>query len=70
VFLLDDVFSELDEHRSKQTAHLAESFGQIFITTTSEKMFGGAEWNNERRKFFIRNGAIDNGTRHNGDAFR
>ena len=60
VFLLDDVFSELDEYRSKKLLTLAESLGQIFITTTSEKIFGGAEWNNERRKFFIRSGAIDN----------
>lgn len=58
VFLLDDVFSELDEHRSKKLLTVAESLGQIFITTTSEKMFGGAEWNQERRKFFIRNGTI------------
>jgi len=58
VFLLDDVFSELDEHRSRKLLTVAESLGQIFITTTSEKVFGGAEWNNERRKFFIRNGAL------------
>lgn len=59
VFLLDDVFSELDEHRSKKLLSLAETLGQIFITTTSEKVFGGAEWNNERRKFYIRNGAVE-----------
>lgn len=58
VFLLDDVFSELDEHRSRSLLTVAESLGQIFVTTTSEKVFGGAEWNNERRKFFIRNGAL------------
>ncbi|NUN68111.1 MAG: DNA replication/repair protein RecF [Bacteroidetes bacterium] len=58
VFLLDDVFSELDEHRSRKLLTVAESLGQIFITTTSEKVFGGAEWNNERRRFFIRNGAL------------
>ncbi len=58
VFLLDDVFSELDEHRSKKLLTLAETLGQIFITATSEKIFGGAEWNNERRKFVITNGRI------------
>ncbi|MFA6468728.1 MAG: DNA replication/repair protein RecF [Bacteroidota bacterium] len=58
VFLLDDVFSELDEHRSKKLLSVAESLGQIFITTTSEKMFGGAEWNKERKKFFIKSGTI------------
>lgn len=58
VFLLDDVFSELDEYRSKKLLSVAETLGQIFVTTTSEKMFGGAEWNNERRKFFIKNGEV------------
>ena len=60
IFLLDDVFSELDEHRSKRILLLAESLGQIFVTTTSEKMFGGAEWNAERKKFFIKNGKTIN----------
>lgn len=60
IFLLDDVFSELDEYRSKKLLTVTESLGQIFITTTSEKVFGGAEWNNERRKFFIRNGTVVN----------
>ena len=58
IFLLDDVFSELDERRCKKILSLAESLGQIFITTTSEKIFGGAEWNNERRKFFVTNGIV------------
>jgi DNA replication and repair protein RecF len=58
VFLLDDVFSELDEHRSRKLLTVAETLGQIFITTTSEKVFGGAAWNDERRKYFIRNGTI------------
>jgi DNA replication and repair protein RecF len=56
IFLLDDVFSELDEHRSKKILALAETLGQIFVTTTSERIFGGAEWNSERKKFFIKNG--------------
>jgi DNA replication and repair protein RecF len=56
IFLLDDVFSELDEFRSKKILLMAESLGQIFITTTSEKIFDGTEWNNERKKFFIKNG--------------
>ncbi len=60
IFLMDDVFSELDKYRSKKLLALAESLGQIFITTTSEKIFGGAEWNNERRKFFIKNGETVN----------
>ncbi|MDD8018206.1 MAG: DNA replication/repair protein RecF [Bacteroidota bacterium] len=58
VFLLDDVFSELDEQRSGKLFSIVESLGQTFITTTSDKMFGGAEWNSHRRKFIIRNGTV------------
>ncbi|MFA6540037.1 MAG: DNA replication/repair protein RecF [Bacteroidota bacterium] len=58
IFLFDDVFSELDERRSQKLLSVVESLGQTFITTTSEKIFGGAEWNNERRKFFVENGAV------------
>jgi DNA replication and repair protein RecF len=59
VFLLDDVFSELDEERSAKLLSLVEKIGQTFITTTSEKVFGGSVlWNNERRKFIIRNGSV------------
>lgn len=59
LFLLDDVFSELDEQRSQKLLSVVESLGQTFITTTSEKVFGGAaEWNDERKKFYIHSGAI------------
>ncbi|MEW5797480.1 MAG: DNA replication/repair protein RecF [Bacteroidota bacterium] len=60
VFLLDDVFSELDEKRSQRLLSLVETLGQTFITATSEKIFGGARWNNERKKFMINNGAVTN----------
>jgi DNA replication and repair protein RecF len=60
IFLLDDVFSELDEYRSKKLLLLTKSLGQIFITTTNDKIFGDAEWNAERRKFFIKNGTTVN----------
>ncbi len=56
IFLLDDVFSELDENRSKKILSMVESLGQIFITTTSEKIFDGLEWSGNRKKFFIKNG--------------
>ncbi len=59
VFLLDDVFSELDEERSAKLLQLVEKIGQTFITTTSEKIFNNSiVWNNERRKFIIRGGAV------------
>jgi DNA replication and repair protein RecF len=61
IFLLDDVFSELDEKRSSRLLSLVESLGQTFITTTSEKVFGNrVEWNGERKKFYISDGAVLN----------
>jgi len=60
VFLLDDIFSELDEHRSQKLFALVESLGQTFITATSEKIFGGTKWNNEKRRFFMSNGRLVN----------
>ncbi|MEW6062056.1 MAG: DNA replication/repair protein RecF [Bacteroidota bacterium] len=58
MFLLDDVFSELDEHRSSALLTLVESLGQTFITATSEKMFADLQWNAQRKKFFIHHGAV------------
>jgi recombinational DNA repair ATPase RecF len=58
VILLDDVFTELDDTRSRKLLALIDSLGQSFITTTSEQVFHGAiRWNDARRKFSILNGA-------------
>jgi len=59
VILLDDVFSELDDTRSRQLLEMCAAMGQTFITTTSERVFTGVrEWDDENRKFYIRAGAI------------
>lgn len=58
VFLLDDVFSELDEKRSQQLMSLVSSLGQTFITATGEAIFGGSEWTDGRKKFTIHNGSV------------
>ena len=58
VFLLDDVFSELDEKRSQHLMTLVSSLGQTFITATGEAIFGGAEWTDGRKKFTIHNGSV------------
>jgi DNA replication and repair protein RecF len=59
LFLLDDVFSELDEGRSHRLLELVATLGQSFITTTAEHMFNGNnEAAQEARKFFIHNGAL------------
>ncbi|MDE3057585.1 MAG: DNA replication/repair protein RecF [Bacteroidota bacterium] len=58
VFLLDDVFSELDDPRSTRLVGFIENLAQTFITATSESVFRNAlQWNDERQKIFIRNGA-------------
>lgn len=58
VFLFDDVFSELDEHRSKRLLSVVESLGQTFITTTDDHVFAGTVWSGDRKKFLIRNGSV------------
>jgi len=59
VILFDDVFSELDDTRSRQLLEMCAAMGQTFITTTSERVFTGVrEWDDENRKFYIRAGAI------------
>jgi DNA replication and repair protein RecF len=58
VFLLDDVFSELDEQRSRNLLDVVASMGQTFITTTGAHLFGGSYWSEHRRQFLIRNGAV------------
>ncbi len=58
VFLLDDVFSELDERRSTRLVSFIENLAQTFITTTTESVFHNAlVWNGEKQKIFIRNGS-------------
>ncbi len=43
VFLLDDLFSELDENRIDRILHILEGSGQSIITTTEKRAFGAAE---------------------------
>jgi DNA replication and repair protein RecF len=57
IFLLDDVFAELDERRSKQMLKLIESLGQTFITSTSFDIFDKAlEFGGHNKKFTVKNG--------------
>lgn len=59
VFLLDDVFSEFDENRSKRLMDMTQSLGQTFITTTDKKLFGNAyPWTEHHRKFFVKGGTV------------
>lgn len=60
MFLMDDVFSELDEHRIKRVLGLVEELGQTFITSTDHEalnttlMFDG-----RNRKFVVSNGTVE-----------
>jgi DNA replication and repair protein RecF len=59
MFLLDDVFSELDDHRARKLLGLVSTLGQTFITTTAVHVFGdeGAAGKNAKT-FYIHNGAL------------
>jgi DNA replication and repair protein RecF len=59
VFLLDDLFSELDERRSRLLLGTVSSLGQTCITTTEESVFHNAvEWNGKNRKFRVEAGKV------------
>lgn len=57
LFLLDDIFSELDAHRAKHILGLIGGLGQAIITATDESAFrGGVEWNGANRRFCVEHG--------------
>ncbi len=57
IFLLDDLFSELDEGRSRRILDLISRLGQTIITTTGERVLEDtAGWNDHLRRFIVENG--------------
>jgi DNA replication and repair protein RecF len=57
VVLLDDMFSELDEHRSRRVLDLVSGLGQTFVTATDESVLHGAvNWNRNNRRFYVEQG--------------
>jgi DNA replication and repair protein RecF len=57
IVLLDDLFSELDEARSRSILQMIARLGQTIITTTGERILDeAAGWNNHLRRFIIENG--------------
>ncbi len=59
VLLLDDVFSELDDERSRRLLEAVSSLGQTVITATSDSVFyGNIEWNDSNKKLYVENGAL------------
>ncbi|HWP81819.1 MAG TPA: DNA replication/repair protein RecF [Bacteroidota bacterium] len=59
ILLLDDVFSELDEERSKRVLELIQEIGQTFITTVDDRVFGpGYEASMGYRRFVVKEGRV------------
>jgi DNA replication and repair protein RecF len=57
IFLLDDVFSELDSHRASRILALASGLGQTMITTTDERAFRDAVvWDGKNRRYSVERG--------------
>jgi DNA replication and repair protein RecF len=57
ILLLDDVFSELDAHRSERILRMTDDLGQVIITATDEHVFQDAvHWNDRNRRFTVAQG--------------
>lgn len=57
LFLLDDVFSELDPGRAARILALAAGIGQTMITTTNDGVFGSSiVWGGQHRRFIVERG--------------
>ncbi|MGA2623147.1 MAG: DNA replication and repair protein RecF [Bacteroidota bacterium] len=58
LMLLDDIFSELDEHRSGRLLSFVGDISQTFITSTALQIMGNViDFDGRNRKFFINPGA-------------
>jgi DNA replication and repair protein RecF len=62
ILLLDDILSELDEHRAGRVLDLTQQLGQTFITSTSEQLFSDHEWG---KKLYVRKGSVTHEEAHN-----
>lgn len=59
MLLLDDVFSELDDERSRCLIEMASVLGQTIITATDESVFRGAvNWSGTNRRLYVENGTV------------
>ncbi len=57
MFLLDDVFSELDAGRVHRILSFAGRLGQVMITTTEGTVFGSSiAWGKQNRRFIVERG--------------
>ncbi|MFN0157780.1 MAG: DNA replication/repair protein RecF [Bacteroidota bacterium] len=59
IFLLDDVFSELDEQRTRNILEVIQHIGQTIITSTDESVFRKAvAWGDTNRRFRVEKGTV------------
>lgn len=59
VMLLDDVFSELDERRTKRVLNFVGELSQTFVTSTTPTIFEDTLLlGDHNRKFFVSNGTV------------
>jgi DNA replication and repair protein RecF len=60
ILLLDDVLSELDEHRAQQLLEVTAGIGQIFLTSTNDRTI---DWlpvaSANPRKFYVKQGKVE-----------
>ncbi|MEX2115336.1 MAG: DNA replication/repair protein RecF [Bacteroidota bacterium] len=67
ILLLDDVFSELDEHRSERLVEQLQGLGQVFVTATDLRAFPAEfPWRGKNQTFTISAGAIAGTVRRKG----
>ena len=59
ILLLDDIFTELDNHRAERLLALTGSVGQAFITATSEGVFPpDFDWAGANKRFVVQKGTV------------
>jgi DNA replication and repair protein RecF len=60
ILLLDDMFTELDSHRSERLLMMTQTVGQAFVTATNGNVFSPAfQWSGGNKRFFVHNGTVD-----------
>jgi DNA replication and repair protein RecF len=60
ILLLDDIFTELDEHRAERFLALTGTVGQSFVTSTSGNVFpADFNWAYENKRFVVHGGAVE-----------
>lgn len=60
ILLLDDIFTELDDHRVEKLLALTGSLGQSFLTTTSGSIFpADFNWAAGNRRFVVDRGTVE-----------